>query len=216
MVKDRNWLWQSLEKWSATVFLLAGGLSLVGVILSVGGALMSVSMQGPSSVAVFAGVVLSFVALLGLYPRLAKRVPQLARVGILLILFPLIFTFVLLIWHSPELVGVHVPSLLMFLPSPEIVYGATFLLTSLGLAVFGVGGLRTGAFSATVSGILLVLAGAWLFLVVAASIYGFPIPQWVVNVQGGIMGVALLSIGYLWRTATTAAEHETLTPDSTT
>lgn len=216
MTTTINSLFGSLEKWSATVFLLAGGLSLVGLLLSVVGSVMAVSMQAPSSLAVFTAVVLSFVALLGLYRRLADEAPRVAQVGILLIMFPLIFTFVLLVWHSPEVVGIDVPSLLLFLPSPALVYGVTFVLTAIGITIFGIGGLRTAAFAPVVCGLLFVLAAAWVVLIGAASVYGFPIPDWVANVQGGIMGVAMVALGYVLRSATVATSHTEPASESTT
>jgi len=57
---------ESLGKWTATVFLVGGGLSLVAVALSLLGMSPGTSMQGPSSIAAFAAAVLSFVGRLGL------------------------------------------------------------------------------------------------------------------------------------------------------
>ncbi len=208
-------LWKWLDEWNATIFLVAGGLSLLGTILAVAGALLSMSMQGPASVIVFTGTVLSFVALLGFYPRLADRAPRLAQVGILFIMFPFLFVFVLLVWHSPELVGVEVPSLLNYLPASRLVYGATFVLSGVGIAIFGVISLRADTFVPAIGGFLLVLAASWLFLIGTASVYGFPIPNWVANVQGVIMGAALFGIGYLLRTKTATIDRAELSTDTT-
>lgn len=215
MTNKGNRLWNSLEKWSATVFLIAGGLALFGTVLSVVGELMSVSVQAPSSLAVFTGVVLSFVALLGFYPRLASQAPRLAQVGVLLIVSPLLFSFVLLIWHSPELVGVHVPTLLAFLPSPVLVYEAFFVLSAIGITIFSIGSLSTDVSTPVVSGLLFALAASWFFLIGAASVYGFPIPNWVANVQGGLMGLALVAIGYLLRIETAPIDGADPASDTT-
>lgn len=193
-------LWESLEKWTATVFLVAGGLWFVSLALMLLGAVLGTSMQGPSSIPGFAGAVLSFVGLLGLYPRLADRMPRLARVGVVLLLFPIAFSFVLLVWHVPMLFTSKIPSLLVFLPSPALIYGALFFLSAVGITIFGLAGIRTGTLPERVGGLVLVVAAAWFLILGAAFVYtSGPIPDWVTNVQAFMFAVSMTGIGYLLR-----------------
>lgn len=203
-----NRVWESLENWAARTFLLAGGLWLAAGALDLVGLALGTSMQGPSSIAGFTGAVLSFVALLGLYPRLADRAPGPARVGVVLLLFPIAFTFVLLVWHVPMLFTSEIPSLLVYLPSPALVYGALFFLSAVGITLFGVVGIRTGALSARVGGLVLGTAAAWYLLLGAAVVYApNPIPDWVVLVQAVVFAVSLTGAGYLLRADREAVDH---------
>lgn len=194
--------WESIEQWSPAVFLVAGGFWFVAIALSISETFVAMSLEAPASVAGFAGAVLSFVGFLGLYPQLADQIPRPVQVGIVLVMLLLIFTFVLLVWHIPELFGIAWPSLLVFLPSPALAYGATFALSAVGIAIFALVSLRTDAHSRPVGSLLLVLAAAWVVLIGGAMRYGFPIPDWVTTIQGGMMAMALLAIGYLLRTET--------------
>lgn len=200
MATRHKLLLDRLEQWAPTVFLLAGGLWLLALALTALGMALGTSMQGPSSIAGFTGGVLSFIGLLGLYPRIADPAPRLARVGVVLLLFPIAFTAVLLVWHVPMLFTSEIPSLLVFLPSPPLVYGALFFLSAVGITIFGVAGMYTGALPGRVGGLVLVVAAGWFLLLGAMAVYTGALPDWVANLQALLSGVALSMIGYVLRT----------------
>lgn len=67
--------WDTLERWSATVFLAAGALFFVAGVIGALGAYTPVNTEGEFMLFVegiggFGGVVLSYIGLLSLYPRL--------------------------------------------------------------------------------------------------------------------------------------------------
>jgi hypothetical protein len=209
-----NRVWESLENWAARTFLLAGGLWLAALALELVGLALGTSMQEPSSIAGFTGAVLAFVALLGLYPRLAYRARRLAQVGVVLLLFPIAFSLLLLVWHIPLLFTSEIPSLLVYLPSPPLVYGALFFLSAVGITLFGVVGIRTGALAVRVGGLVLGVAAGWYLLLGAFAVYSPPIPDWVVMVQAAIFGVSLTGAGYLLRDEPEAADRAGETADA--
>lgn len=194
-----NRVWRSLENWAARTFLLTGGLWITALALDLVGLALGTSMQEPASIAGFTAAVLSYVALLGLYPRLADRARRLAQVGVVLLLFPIAFSLLLLVWHVPMLFTSEIPSLLVYLPSPVLVYGALFFLSAVGITLFGVVGIRTRALSVRVGGLVLGVAAGWYLLLGTFAVYSPPIPDWVVMVQAAIFGVSLAGAGYLLR-----------------
>ncbi len=135
MRTSNNVVWRSLEKWSAVFFLVAGTLVLIstaatGVEWLTGATGLT---DGPLDVAAFFGMVLSYVGLLGLYPKLADDQSRLSQVSVLLLLVP---------------VAVIIVDLVSILLGGGPPFGLTiasiaFLLFALGIALFGVASLRT-------------------------------------------------------------------------
>lgn len=146
----------------------------------------------------FGGVVLSYVALLSVYPLLRDRTPTLAQTGVWLVAIPAIFFLILLVWEVLAfLFGLF--SLTATIPRLDIVTGIVFLLIALGAGLFGLGFLRDSRLSRTIGYLLFLFAAAWIVFLVAIPLYGFPIPPGVSLLQGSMTSVALLGIGYLLR-----------------
>lgn len=193
-----------LERWSPIVFMLAGGLALLSSGINTLDAVPGISTQQGllifiEGLAGFGGILLSFVAMLGLYPVLKRAAPQLALAGVGVMVLPVLFFLVDLVWLS--LSGVlGLPSLtLTYLPSPMLALGAAFLLFAVGTTIFGVIALVTAALSQTTGALLIGFATAWYLLIGGIVSYGFPIPVWLLALTGLMQGGAMLGIGYLLR-----------------
>lgn len=213
-------LWKSLEKWNATAFLVAGwllfvatainGLDLFTPVATQEGILLSVE-----GIVGFGGVVISFLGLLGLYPRLADATPRLARVGVSLTVLPAAFFSALLVVCSALAPLLGFPSLKTLVPSFQLITATIVVSFAVALTLFGVASLRTDIPSRTVGGLLLVVAAAWFGLVGALQVYQYDIPIWVTFVQTAMMAVPLLTIGYRLWTDTEPADHAELAVEPT-
>lgn len=194
-----------LERWSAIVFLVAGGLAVISSGVNTLDAVPGISTQHGlllfiEGIAGFGGVVLSFVAMLGLYPKLRTGSPGLARVGVGVMLLPVLYFLVDLVWLA--LSGIlGLPSLTFtYIPSPMLAIGIAFLLFAIGTTIFGVIALVTSALDQTIGGLLIVFAVAWYLLLGGIVVSGPPIPVWLLALTGVMQGGSLLGIGYLLRT----------------
>lgn len=201
-------IWARLEQWSSRTFLTAAGLFLLlAVATGVSAAKGTETAVSPATVFVFLLVV--FVGLLGLYPRLAERGSTLALggVGLLGVTAAIILSTIGLSVLPLELT-VGKPTLVAIIMS--VVVGSTLTLTT-----FGVASLRTGAHPRPVGGFLLVMAASTLFIVVTMLLFSNPGPAWVSFVANGLFVISLGSIGYVLRTEAVAATDAESTNDVT-
>jgi len=160
-----------------------------------------------SPAVVFLLLLVVFVGLLGLYPRLAREDSILALSGVVL----LAVTAAVIV---STLAAVAFPSGLTF-GKPHILAIVTTVVvgSTLTLATFGVASLRTGVHSRLVGSSLLVMAAGELSIFVAMQVYGDPTPAWVGFVVGGLFVTSLGSLGHVLRTRTTPAERSESTGD---
>lgn len=191
-----------LERWSALVFLVAGVLGLLSSGINTLDTVPGVSTQHGTllfieGLAGFGGVVLSFVAILGLYPKVRPGSPGLAKLGLAVMVLPVAFFLFDLVWLA--LSGVlGLPSFTFtYLPSPMLALGGAFLLFALGTTAFGVIVIRTNVLRRPVGWLLLLFASAWYLLLGGIMVLGAPIPVWLLAVTGLLQGGPLLAIGYL-------------------
>jgi len=125
--------WESLEKWSAWIFLVTGASMLIPSARSAIEMVTAISFSGIiTGLIAFIGIILSYIGLIGLFPRLTDKTPRLARAGIVLFGLPVILILV-----------AEVLFLEGMLPAPVIVFSSIFLLFVLGTASFGVASLRS-------------------------------------------------------------------------
>lgn len=73
--------WETLGRWGPTLYLIAGVLLVGYATLNGVAAFTDTAYVAVENVVGPAGILLGFVGLLGLYPRLADRSPTLARIG---------------------------------------------------------------------------------------------------------------------------------------
>lgn len=196
----------ALEQWSGTIFLLAGGMVLTTAVINALDLITAIDTQQGVLLAIegftgFGGVVLSFVGLLSLYPRLAEPIPRLARTGFRLAFVPGTFFIAVFVVCSTLAAALGLPSLKLLIPSFPLATKTVLLLYAVALGLFGIGSFRTSVPSRMVGGLLLVLALVWFSLFGAIQVFTEGTPIWVTFVQTSIMAVSMGAIGYELRLA---------------
>ena len=196
---DNTGMWNSLERWRSLAFLAPG----VGFLLvTINAVLILVANTGMNlSPLVHLGLVLvAYVGLLGLSPRLVERAPRLGRVCqvfVLIVGVEIVLTFA---------VGL-LPSL-MSRPLFAVTVAMGVLGSALTMTVFGATTLWTRAYSRRVGGFLLLAAVGLSIVIVKALLFGdVGGPQWVPVVDNGIVGLSLIAVGGLLRTENEPTEQ---------
>lgn len=194
MTQNDSTVWESLERWSATAFLVAGVLFLASaavtvVDVAVGAEQLRLQLgQATVGAGWFAGL----VGLLGLYRRLADRNRWLVRVGAFFVALGLVGYAIMTVGVLAIFAGVPESDLAPLEPVflPLMLVGSV-----LTFPLFGVALLRTEGQSRTV-GVLLVTQTV-VFVVNAAT----PTPaEFVLLVLIGLLAINL-GVGHLLRTA---------------
>lgn len=208
-------IWESLEKWSSKVFLLAGGLLFVHVVLVglIGYAGVPIS-EGYHALFGLAGLVGAIVGLLGFYSRLADEVPKLALASVLAIVSAGTLFSVILVWllgttllgggpqnTAPSWVGVLAP--------------LAIVMIALGFVLTSVGSLRTDVPSRTVGLLLLVPVVSWVMILVVSILTNFNAPYALDFFANGMISVSWLGIGYRLQTGPATLDNPEPSPDST-
>ena len=188
-------LWATLEQWSPTVFLVAGGLFVLPTaIFGFGTATGVGNIVSPAVIFVLLLVV--FVGLLGLYPRLAEAGSALALGGVVLLS---VTAGVIL----STLGVVALPTgLTLGKPHIQAIITVVVVGSTLTFATFGLATRRTGVYSRLIGRSLQVMAAGNLSILIAMQVYGDPTPAWVGLVVGALFAIALGSISYVLRTET--------------
>lgn len=202
----RNTALATFEEWSPITSLAAAGLFFILAANSGFRAATGAGIAVPPKI-IWACLLVVFLGVLGLYPRLAERDSTLARggVGFLAVTASVILSnFSLSVLPLGLTLGK--PTIVAIIMS--VVVGSTLTLT-----MFGVASLRTGAHPCPVGGSLLVMAAGTLFITVTMVVYSNPNPAWVGLVVNGLFATSLGSIGYVLRTADAQADHAESTGD---
>jgi hypothetical protein len=206
-----------LESWTGTMLAAAGGLFLVATVVNGIDLFTSVATQSGilltiEGAAGFAGVVLTFLGLIGLYPRLADTAPRLAKVGLSLAVLPATFFFTLLVVCSALAPLLGLPSLKTLVPSFHLISQIVGVTFAMAFTLLGVASLRAAVPSRIAGGLLLVLAAAWFAFFGALQVYHYNVPIWVTFVQTTMMAAPLVSLGYHLRTGTEPYDRTRLSP----
>lgn len=207
--------WEALERWSPTLFLIAGVVLVVYATFNGIVAFTDVTSRTVKDVTGPAGFVFGFVGLLGLYPTIAGRSPRLARAGAVSAVLGAVGFSTITLQGLARLAGVEPPAWL----------GIFVLVAAIGMVSgflsFGAGTLRTDVHSRALG--LLLLAPATIFAVMVTQAVLFA--QWglfsettmawsAFTISGG-QALAYLVIGYSLRTGLTTAEREVPSGDVT-
>ena len=199
MPSTQNTPWESLVKWTATAFILAGLFRLVNMGIYQSGQLFeSFSAPEPAlDVSILLAFELAFVGLLGLYPRLREKHSRLALVGVLLAVVSGVS--LMIITPAEYILGGQEPP--AYLIPFQIAY---FLGIPLSFLMFG--GLSVRARSPPLSvGVLLILGGtSWLLFLTGS--------QTLIDVGAYIFAIIMMAIGYLLRAE--QPESESASPSS--
>lgn len=186
--------WETLERWSPTAFLLAGGLLAVFAVLV--GLEVFLGVNAPQALVAVPGLLAGFVGLFGLYPRLADADSRFALGGVAVLSLAGISLLVILLWVAALTATYGIDSVKP--PAPIIL--TTIVLAILGYVLVGVASVRAAVPSRTV-GLLVLAPPATLALMVLTGILsgGNP-PGWTSFLFSGLQAVAHLGIGYVLRT----------------
>jgi hypothetical protein len=193
--------WTLLRPWTATVYLLAGGLLLVATAINGVDLFTPIATQEGALLFIegltgFGGVVLSFIGLIGLYPRIADAEPRLARGGILLAVFPGTFFITLFVVCSMLAPLLGFPSLKTLVPPLRLITEMTLILYAVATTLFGVASLRSAGLSRAVGGGLPLVGVSWVGFLSALALFQYDVPIWVTFVQSTTLAVSLLTVGY--------------------
>jgi hypothetical protein len=202
--------WNLLERWSPTLFLMAGG---VLVIYATFNGLLAFTDMVPEQHGLEVGYVPGFLGLLGLYPTLADRSPWLARVGVVAAVCGIVSITFISASDLAQLAGVTADRLpgfgvARFLPLVGFI---------LGYLSFGAASLRSGVYSPSV-GLVLLIPGVIVVLMLAHIAAGFASDLTAFVISAG-EAMAHLAIGATLRTqpggdadepATTGTDDESL------
>lgn len=193
--------WETLEEWSPTLFLVAGGLLAVYAVLNGIGTFLDMAptpmvrdvLLGP------AGFFLGLAALLGLYPAAANWNVNLARAGAVFAALGAVGWLATPVTRFIEHSGGNPPGWL----------GATGALIPLGFLfgflIFSVASFRSDALSRAI-GVALLLPVLGVFLNLGLKPSGLSIEVGRVIVTGWF-ALAHLAIGFTLRTETTPTDH---------
>lgn len=151
------------------------------------------------------GLLVSYIGMLGLYPKLAARRRRAALTGVILLLPVAGIAFwlghALIIGQEPSYAGLLV----------GVVVGGFVL----GLGVYGTTSYRTRIPSRGVGLVLSAFVVPWVVLLGADFVYEGAAPAWIDFATTSVVGVLILVIGYLTRAESPSAEREETTPDAT-
>jgi hypothetical protein len=194
MSERDGFLWNSLEKWSATLFLVAGGVLVVFAALL--GVEAFTDRTFPTDIFGPGGFAIAFVGLLGLYPRLADESPWLARVGAVTGPIAAVGAAVTSVWYMGVAMG-------MFPGDPAPAYiGVFFIGIFIGFLLefpsFALATLRTDVHSRTLGFLLLAPTIPFVAMLVLLPITGGTAVGAFILDSGEAL--AMLAIGYTLRT----------------
>ena len=203
MLDGTDWR-RTLGKWNGIAFLVAGvSVSIAAIAMAV----VLVTDMSPGMITglpTMVGLLIPYLGMFGLYPRLAARNRRAALAGIVLLLFPVIGIG---FWLGHDLVVGQMPpyvNLLIGLISGGFVFG---------LALYGITSYRLQVPSQRVGLALLALAVPWVVLLGSGIVYGGNAPAWLDFVATSMMGGLLIVIGYLTWTESSMTAPEEPTPD---
>lgn len=203
---DSDGVFDSLERWSPTLFLAAGGLTLVysslyGAEAFLGTYPAARAFVGP------VGYVVAFAALLGLSPTVADRRPWMARAGAVLAVLGAAGFLLTIVARA----GV-VPEDAAWVGAGQLVLILVGM--TLSFLVFGVASLRSGVYSGAV-GVLLLMPAAVMGLNLSVVVAGLSSAE-ARFIVSGLWGLSFLALGFTLRTEADAGDRSTPAPDATT
>ena len=187
--------WESLEGWSATAFLLGGGLFALVVVslVALGDAAPALGIE----LALVVVFLLVAIGMGGLHPRLQRHAPRAADLGALgaavagigALLALLVIALAASTGWSPGIVEL-------------VIWMGTLTAFAIGFLAFGVAVWQTDVIRRTVGGLL--LAGGVFLLVYVTNTILWELEALAVGMRV-LWGVMVLGIGVLLRTDATSA-----------
>ncbi len=193
---DRSGLLHSLERWSPTAFLIAGGFFFVNVVIIVSGTVTASERMTMLLGETFnaAGWAVALVGLLGLYLGVAHRSRWLSRIGAICATIGVVFFSLLAPLSLAFYLRVIEGSIETLVP---LLLPGTIIGGLLSFLLFGIAILRTGAYPRAI-GILLLLPPLIIVLNISAGVIGFDSQYLLLGIVSGLLAVSLL-IGFSLR-----------------
>lgn len=210
-------LWNSLEQWRATAFLVAGIWLLFFVAYNGLQAFTSVGNSGfINALLTVPGLIAGYLGLFGFYPQLADRVRRQTIAGAIVVVIAAICALGMLLAYI--ITAIH-PGFQLGANGPlEVLAFLLWLLmiftTTLGFILFSIAILRTGVPSRTVGLALIGPPIVFILNIGTALLLGPPSPDWVVFIISGMQAGAHLAIGVVLRTETVPTDRAEPAPDS--
>lgn len=185
--------WNSIERWSPTLFLIGGGL-LVGHAAMLAVQAFS-TLTTPPDVFGPLGHLVALLGLFGLYPMLVDRTKIVARAARTVAIVAVGSWTVLTVTRFLAVAGL-VTSVSDVLPAA--VFALTFASTILTYTLFGVATLRVDSDSRLVGGLLLAPAVLLVVVLVTSTVAGF---NAIVGVLvGGGLALSMVALGQTLQT----------------
>lgn len=196
---------ETLGKWSGMAFLIAGVLVSVAAVATAAVLVTDMSQGMITGLPTMVGILVSYVGLLGLYPKLAAHSRRATLASVVLLLLPVGgITF----WLGHALfVGQE-------FSYGDLLVGVVSGGFVVGLMLYGITSYRTQVPSQGVGLALVALAVPWMILLGSGMVYEGAAPVWIDFVATGVMGVLLVAIGYLTRGASPPAGRADPASDS--
>lgn len=197
--------WETLERWTPTLFIVGFVLELIFAINNGAAYLMdSVAFYDWIYPSVLIGRFAVLLGLAGLSVSLIEQTPRLGNISRILLGATMLFTIGLVSLSILQIVGVSTPVIAVF--------GiGTVVLTILSFVFFGVVGIRTDAYPAVVGGLLLVATLAVLFVLLSSGTLSTTLRG---AVGEGVNATAFLAIWYVLSTQSQAITTTERTPDT--
>lgn len=199
MVDGSTLPWESLERWSPRLYLVAGAVLVGYAALNGVEAFTATTFEQK----IFeAGYVAGFLGLLGLYPSVADRRSWLARAGAAAAVLGLVAFSVFTVYNLAELAGFasgDPPGWTVF----TVMAASGFVV---GYLAIGVAVLRSGTYTRIV-GLLLLIPGVIIVLMIASIVAGLASPESVFVVSAG-QAMTHLAIGATLHVESETADRE--------
>lgn len=196
---DGNGVLDTLERRSATLFLVAG-VALFAFAASLA-AIGLMDMPAPRNIFAGVGFTLAFLGLFGVCAGLADQSPRLARAGgIFAVLGAAGFTLTFVLGLA-EFVKISLPAWV------EAVQLVNIVGIVLGFLLAGIASLRTDAHPWSLGVLLFVPAVVFGGNIARVAVLGAWTPSWAPFLLGSLQALAMLAIGYSLRTESAPAER---------
>lgn len=203
--------WESLENWQSTLFLIAGVLFGINIVIvatgtATGSEKMTVLLGETFNAAAWA---IALVGLLGFYPGVADRSTWLPRAGaVCAAIGVVVFTALsmLSLVYYVEFIDGNIESLVPLI-LPGVIIGGV-----LSFLLFGITSLRSDGHPRTI-GVLLLLPPLLVVVNIMGGAAGVESPYFLLGVVSGLL-LVMLALGFRLRSSSESSDHGEVTPGS--